>query len=144
MCRPLTRAQLDYAQRDAHYLLYIAHKLYEELLAADAVRPAHKGLSKLTKACQRVSLNLYSKHTSQVSCLATVTLCIWQVGSRQGKTIPGQIGSRPGKRTGSCCEAWVAPLRISIAMQQPSARIVLEIAGGDLSRCATVVHSGLQ
>ena len=70
MCRPLTKAQLDYARCDAHYLLYIAHKLYEELLAADAARPAHKGPSKLMQTwqrCQRVSLNLYTKHTSQVS-----------------------------------------------------------------------------
>ena len=71
LCRPLTRSQLDYARRDAHYLLYIAHKLYEELLAADAARPNQKGPSKLMQAwqrCQKVSLNLYHKHTSQVSC----------------------------------------------------------------------------
>ena len=67
--RPLSKAQLEYAQRDAHYLLYIAHKLYQELQAADAANPNSMGQSKVMQAwerCQKVSLNLYTKHTSQV------------------------------------------------------------------------------
>ena len=72
-CRPLSKAQQAYAQRDAHYLLYLAHVLYLELQAGDAVSPANKDKSRVMQAwarCQKVSLSLYSKPGSQVTNLS--------------------------------------------------------------------------
>ena len=77
-CRPLSKAQQAYAQRDAHYLLYLAHVLYLELQAGDAVIPAKKDKSQVMQAwtrCQRVSLSLYSKPSSQVTSLSQSQLC---------------------------------------------------------------------
>lgn len=77
-CRPLSKAQQAYAQRDAHYLLYLAHVLYLELQAGDAVIPAKKDKSRVMQAwarCQRVSLSLYSKPSSQVTRPALLNVC---------------------------------------------------------------------
>jgi len=71
LCRPLSKAQQAYAQRDAHYLLYLAHVLYQELEAEDKLGSNQKDKSRVMQAwdkCQRVSLNLYHKPQSQVSC----------------------------------------------------------------------------
>ena len=77
-CRPLSKAQQAYAQRDAHYLLYLAHVLYLELQAGDAVIPAKKDKSRVMQAwarCQRVSQSLYSKPSSQVITPSQSKLC---------------------------------------------------------------------
>ncbi|KAL0050003.1 hypothetical protein WJX82_002589 [Trebouxia sp. C0006] len=71
--RPLSEAQQAYAQRDAHYLLYLAHVLYQELEAEDQLGSSQKGKSRVMQAwdkCQRVSLNLYHKPQSQAAVAA--------------------------------------------------------------------------
>ncbi|KAL0022097.1 hypothetical protein WJX79_008401 [Trebouxia sp. C0005] len=71
--RPLSKAQQAYAQRDAHYLLYLAHVLYQELEAKDTLGSSQKDKSRVMQAwdkCQRVSLNLYHKPQSQASVAA--------------------------------------------------------------------------
>ena len=78
VCRPLSKVQQAYAQRDAHYLLYLAHVLYLELQAGDTVIPAKKDKSQVMQAwarSQRVSLSLYSKPSSQVTHLLQFNLC---------------------------------------------------------------------
>ena len=70
LCRPLSKAQQAYAQRDAHYLLYLARVLYQELEAEDLMGSRQTDKSRVMQAwdkCQRVSLNLYHKPQSQVS-----------------------------------------------------------------------------
>lgn len=91
-CRPLSKAQQAYAQRDAHYLLYLAHVLYLELQAGDAVIPAKNDKSRVMQAwarCQRVSLSLYSKPSSQVTHLFQARLCF----SRSAKASVPMVGS---------------------------------------------------
>ena len=61
MPRPLSKELVDYARTDVHFLVYIAEVLRSELAA--------KGPNALEDACRRshlMSLNLYSKPTSQV------------------------------------------------------------------------------
>lgn len=92
VCRPLSRAQQTYAQRDAHYLLYLAHVLYQELEAQDALGVSQKDKSRVMQAwerCQRVSLSLYNKPRSHVSpspldavfTNLTVSCAIWICGA---------------------------------------------------------------
>lgn len=72
--RPLSKAQQTYAQRDAHYLLYLAHVLYQELQSQDASRANKKDKSRVMQAwqrCQRVCMSLYHKPQSQAAASAS-------------------------------------------------------------------------
>ena len=60
-CRPLPQPMLDYARQDAHYLVYLAHRLQREL---------QSGQDQLQTAwlrSQKMALHLYAKPTREVS-----------------------------------------------------------------------------
>ena len=66
ICRPLPEEMMTYARVDAHYLLYIASCLQQELLEAKQQAGKSSPLSMALQRSANVSRHLYEKSTSQV------------------------------------------------------------------------------
>lgn len=59
-CRPLPQPMLDYARQDAHYLVYLAHRLQLELQSGQGQ------LQTVWLRSQKMTLHLYAKPTKEV------------------------------------------------------------------------------